>query len=795
MSYDSRHIDGDVNVGRNVAIGGDATVQGKTHLKGNVKIDGWLDARNIKGPNKGIFPDAAQLRKAYPLPHDGWWALVGDTLPAPLYLAEGGEWVATGKSAGNPTVDFNNPGPGKGLAGPQDKQSATAEDRLFVYATNNVTNGVAQSKATVLNCPDTLLKQKNGKLSLQKGLWNPDDNKVFVDDNEVPVATSKSDGAMSASDKAKMDSLPAAAKIATTENLDELSQRVTGVSDSSSAYTDPFISLGELNNLQELSNALNTLYDKKYMGRCRATITGMNIEIFQFVQRFDTKIFSQVILGNVAPSEDGTQVVFKTVEHFDILARYCINEVWSAWKSVSKRDIPVATPSADGLMSSADKRKVDNMPQPQDTASATATSRRYVYSVNSPDAKDSVLNAPDTFVKQKDGQLKFQKGLWNPKGQAVYYTAHRVPVATAGADGAMAKEVFDRLGTGGTLREGTPTTLKVPIVYPNWATGGTRTFDLLPATSARAGLMTATDKNTLTTAASAQVASDFSYDDDKQTVSAVFTAAGGGEPHTAVLFTLPTVDTGKSGLMSSGMYRTFTTYAERIAKLASGKVDKVEGKGLSTNDYTDDDKQKVENLNNITPISVGFFEGVHKGADYGGVLRIYGHEKLVELGYVPVIFRRKKCERHYRKYDYSQTPAQKLYSVHNSKKGWICYGSPKSVKIESGVMMFTTENGYEMKDLPMENPRYSQHPLGSLIRTYEDGAGKEFVLWSRRVPLKNNNGEYRNLKFDFGLGFISKDKPYNEAITLSDLVSTLAEFTVIVQHNNRSDSITATYGQ
>lgn len=362
MSYDSRHIDGDVNVGRNVAIGGDATVQGKTHLKGNVKIDGWLDARNIKGPNKGIFPDAAQLRKAYPLPHDGWWALVGDTLPAPLYLAEGGEWVATGKSAGNPTVDFNNPGPGKGLAGPQDKQSATAEDRLFVYATNNVTNGVAQSKATVLNCPDTLLKQKNGKLSLQKGLWNPDDNKVFVDDNEVPVATSKSDGAMSAADKAKMDSLPAAAKIATTENLDELSQRVTGVSDSSSAYTDPFISLGELANWQELSNTLNTLYEKKYMGRCRATVAGMNVEIYQFVQNFENKTFSQVVLGNVAPSEDGTQVVIKTVEHFDILARYCINEVWSAWESVSKQNIPVATPTADGLMSSTDKSKLDGYP-------------------------------------------------------------------------------------------------------------------------------------------------------------------------------------------------------------------------------------------------------------------------------------------------------------------------------------------------------------------------------------------------------------------------------------------------
>lgn len=55
MSYESKHIDGDVSVGRNTAIGGDATVQGKTHLKGNVMVDGWLEAKNIKGVSKGLF--------------------------------------------------------------------------------------------------------------------------------------------------------------------------------------------------------------------------------------------------------------------------------------------------------------------------------------------------------------------------------------------------------------------------------------------------------------------------------------------------------------------------------------------------------------------------------------------------------------------------------------------------------------------------------------------------------------------------------------------------------------------
>lgn len=104
-SIPTKQIDGDVAVGRNVSAGGDATIQGNVRIGHNLKVEGWLDARNIKGPNKGIFLDVTKLREAYPLPHDGWWALVGNTLPAPLYIADGGAWVATGETAGNPTID------------------------------------------------------------------------------------------------------------------------------------------------------------------------------------------------------------------------------------------------------------------------------------------------------------------------------------------------------------------------------------------------------------------------------------------------------------------------------------------------------------------------------------------------------------------------------------------------------------------------------------------------------------------------------------------------------------------
>lgn len=104
-SNPTKQIDGDVAVGRNVSVGGNATVRGSATIGHNLKVEGWLDAKNIKGPNKGLFATPEKLREAYPRPHDGWIALVGTTLPAPVYTGDGGNWVATGDVGGNPTID------------------------------------------------------------------------------------------------------------------------------------------------------------------------------------------------------------------------------------------------------------------------------------------------------------------------------------------------------------------------------------------------------------------------------------------------------------------------------------------------------------------------------------------------------------------------------------------------------------------------------------------------------------------------------------------------------------------
>ena len=81
-SIPTKQIDGDVAVGRDVNIGGKATIRGSAKVGHNLTVDGWLEAKNIKGPNKGLFKTATQLG----------------------YVGEGGPWGAHAVSNGIPMV-------------------------------------------------------------------------------------------------------------------------------------------------------------------------------------------------------------------------------------------------------------------------------------------------------------------------------------------------------------------------------------------------------------------------------------------------------------------------------------------------------------------------------------------------------------------------------------------------------------------------------------------------------------------------------------------------------------------
>ena len=105
-SIQTKQIDGDVAIGHSVHIGGAATVRGSAKICHDLTVEGWLNARNIRGSGKGLYESLSKLNESYPNPHNGWYALVGDTLPADLYIAVGGVWVATGKKSGEPILEL-----------------------------------------------------------------------------------------------------------------------------------------------------------------------------------------------------------------------------------------------------------------------------------------------------------------------------------------------------------------------------------------------------------------------------------------------------------------------------------------------------------------------------------------------------------------------------------------------------------------------------------------------------------------------------------------------------------------
>lgn len=105
-NIENHSVGGSVAVGRDVTVGGRSTIRGNATFDRDVYISGWLNARNIRGAGKGLYETVGNLNSAYPNPENGWFALVGNTLPADIYRAWGGEWKATGQKGGEPVLEI-----------------------------------------------------------------------------------------------------------------------------------------------------------------------------------------------------------------------------------------------------------------------------------------------------------------------------------------------------------------------------------------------------------------------------------------------------------------------------------------------------------------------------------------------------------------------------------------------------------------------------------------------------------------------------------------------------------------
>ena len=152
-----------------------------------------------------------------------------------------------------------------------------------------------------------------------------------------------------------------------SENIADLGLALRGKSANSSAYYDPFISMGDIAGWSAFTNKLDAISElenknkQKYMGRCRARVNGITVEVYHFINSFSNNDFSQVVIGNVSAikdEQDKWQVTF-TPDKFNIIHRQYKQDKWLAWQRINEH--PLATSSLDGLMSADDKKALNSV--------------------------------------------------------------------------------------------------------------------------------------------------------------------------------------------------------------------------------------------------------------------------------------------------------------------------------------------------------------------------------------------------------------------------------------------------
>lgn len=272
-------VEGNLSIGRDVAVGGKMAVCGKAQFDGNVTVKGWLNAPNVRGAAKGLFATYEQLCAAYPEPHNGWFALVGDDLPTDVYRAWGGVWAATGGTGGTTTLDIAT----------YDERISALETRIEELQASLAAS--VENEVTARREADTALTQ------LLKGTGDNasarDYGFIKVDDFAIGV---------------------------TTESGSERTEEIT------KKFNDWLDGV-------EFTNAADAI---KYQGRCRLGVDGRNVEAYNFILSYAANSGSQLVEGACKIGADG-RLVYDT--KFNLFHRTKTGGTWGAWQKLNAEDI------------------------------------------------------------------------------------------------------------------------------------------------------------------------------------------------------------------------------------------------------------------------------------------------------------------------------------------------------------------------------------------------------------------------------------------------------------------------
>lgn len=241
-NIENHSVGGSVAVGRDVTVGGRSTVRGNATFNRDVYISGWLNARNIRGAGKGLYETVEKLNSAYPNPENGWFALVGNTLPADIYRAWGGKWEATGQKGGEPVLEL------------------AKLTELSESLENEVSARVAADEALMKAIDAEVTARANGDTELSDALTKEiaDREKAIAD--EVLARTTAITEAIDAEADARTKAIAAEAKAREDADAAETTARTAAIEAETQAR-DTAIS-AEATARSEADKALQTAMDK-----------------------------------------------------------------------------------------------------------------------------------------------------------------------------------------------------------------------------------------------------------------------------------------------------------------------------------------------------------------------------------------------------------------------------------------------------------------------------------------------------------------------------------------------------
>ena len=174
---------------------------------------------------------------------------------------------------------------------------------------------------------------------------------------------------------------------------------------------------------------------------------------------------------------------------------------------VNKLSASRASATTDGLMSKETYNTLATQTQkiseieahlPAAQTSVAGTDKSYAYSLGNHEDTKTLISSKFWIYQHTDGNMFFRVKHWGAANdkKETDYSQVMIPNAWTGANGLLHRDVYSRLDSF-ALREENSTTTEVVIVTPIFTTGGTRTFSISRATSAKAGVMSAEDKTKL----------------------------------------------------------------------------------------------------------------------------------------------------------------------------------------------------------------------------------------------------------------------------------------------------------